>query len=83
MRVNLIESMQTRIQSNVEPERNPVVVVVWSEGEAIRQNGLVSLISECYQKIENEDESGDIEKRERSVGSRFQAPIEVDSLVIA
>jgi hypothetical protein len=41
------------------------------------KNGLVSLISECYQKIENGYESRDIEKRERSVGPGFQAPIEV------
>jgi hypothetical protein len=92
MRVNIIEVMQTYIRSNVEPETNPVVVVIWREGEAISHaagggsigsdNGLVSLISECYQKIENGDESGDIEKRERSFGSRFQAPIEVDSPVM-
>jgi hypothetical protein len=36
------------------------------------------LISECYQGIKNEDESGDIEKSERSIAPRFQAPIEVD-----
>jgi hypothetical protein len=55
MRVKIIEGMQTCIQSNVEPEKNLVAVVVWGEGEAIRQkaegsivseNGLVSLISE-------------------------------------
>jgi hypothetical protein len=58
MRANIIERMQTCTQSNVEPERKLVVVVVivvWREGEAIRQkaeesigsqNGLVSLISE-------------------------------------
>jgi hypothetical protein len=58
MRVNIIEGLQTCIQSNVEPERKlvvAVVVVIWREGEAIRQqaeessvsqNGLVSLISE-------------------------------------
>jgi hypothetical protein len=40
------------------------------------------LISECYQTIENRDGSRDIEKRERSAGPRFQAPIEVDSLVM-
>jgi hypothetical protein len=57
MRVNIIEGIQTYIQSNVEPERKLVVVVVvviWREGEDIRQkagrsigskNGLVSLIS--------------------------------------
>jgi hypothetical protein len=37
-----------------------VVVVVWREGEGIRQNGskkgLVSLISECFQKIEKGNE---------------------------
>jgi hypothetical protein len=37
MRVNVIEGMQTYIQLNVELERNPVVVAVWREGEAIRQ----------------------------------------------
>jgi hypothetical protein len=40
MRVNVIEGMQTYIQLNVERERNPVVVVVvavWREGGAIRQ----------------------------------------------
>jgi hypothetical protein len=40
MRVNLIKRMQTCIQSNVEPERKlmgVVVVVIWREGEAIRQ----------------------------------------------
>jgi hypothetical protein len=57
MRVNIIEGMQTCIQSNVEPERKMVVVevaVIWREGEATRQkaeglivseNGLISLIS--------------------------------------
>jgi hypothetical protein len=39
MRENIIEGVQTYIQSNVEPKRNPVVVVVWREGEAIRQKG--------------------------------------------
>jgi hypothetical protein len=58
MRANIIEGMQTCIQSNVEPERKLVVIVVaviWREGEATRQkagcsilgeNGLISLISE-------------------------------------
>jgi hypothetical protein len=39
MRVNVIKVTQTYIQSNVEPETNPVVAVVWSEGEAIREKG--------------------------------------------
>jgi hypothetical protein len=39
MRANIIEWMQTYIQSNAEDERNPVVVMVWTEGEAIRQKG--------------------------------------------
>jgi hypothetical protein len=42
MRINIIEVMQTYIQSTVEPERKPVVVVVvvvWREGEAMRQEG--------------------------------------------
>jgi hypothetical protein len=43
---------------------------------------LVSLISECHQKIENVDESRDIEKSERSVGPKFEEPIEADSLVM-
>jgi hypothetical protein len=56
MRVNVIEDMQTCIQSNVEPERELADVVIWREGEAIRRkaegsigskNGVVSLISEC------------------------------------
>jgi hypothetical protein len=37
MKVKIIESMPTCTQSTVERERNPVVVVVWSEGERIRQ----------------------------------------------
>jgi hypothetical protein len=39
MKVKIIESMQTYTQSTVERERNAVVVVVWSEGEGIRQEG--------------------------------------------
>jgi hypothetical protein len=42
MRVNIIEGMQTCVQSNVEPERKLVVVVVaviWRDGEKIRQKG--------------------------------------------
>jgi hypothetical protein len=39
MRVKIIEGMQTYIQSNAEGETNPVVVVVWRDGEAIRQKG--------------------------------------------
>jgi hypothetical protein len=38
MRVKIIERMQTCIQWNVEPERNPVAEVVWREGEARRAN---------------------------------------------
>jgi hypothetical protein len=48
----------------------------------VSENGLVSLISECSQKIENREESRDSEKSERSVGPRFEAPIEADSLVM-
>jgi hypothetical protein len=43
-----------------------------AEGSMGSKNNLVSLISECYQKTENGDESRDIEKRERSVGARAQ-----------
>jgi hypothetical protein len=39
MKVKIIESMQTCTQSTVERERNPVVVVVWSAGEGIREEG--------------------------------------------
>jgi hypothetical protein len=93
MGVNIIEGIQTRIQSNVEPERNLVVVMVvviamiWREGEAIghkaggsigSDNGLASLISECYQKIENGEKFRDMEKRERFAGARFQAPREIE-----
>jgi hypothetical protein len=39
IKVKIIESMQTCTQSTVERERNPVIVVVWSEGEGIRQEG--------------------------------------------
>jgi hypothetical protein len=35
MGVNIIEGMQTYIQSNVELEANPVVVVVRRGGEAV------------------------------------------------
>jgi hypothetical protein len=89
MRITIIERMQTCIQSNVEPERNPVARVVWREGEVRKQkpegpivseNGLVSLIWECYQKIENGGESKLIEKSEKSVGPRFRAPIETEEL---
>jgi hypothetical protein len=57
-----------------------VVAVIWREGEAISRkaggstvsnNGLVSLISECYQKIENGEESRDMEKRKRFVDPRL------------
>jgi hypothetical protein len=48
----------------------------------VSENGLVSLISETYQKIENGKEYNDIEKSVRSVGPRFEAPIESDSLAI-
>jgi hypothetical protein len=87
MRVKIIEGMQTCIQSNLEPERKLVVVVVaviWREGEGKRQkaegskNGLASLISECHQTIENGEECRDIETSERSVGPRFQAPIKIE-----
>jgi hypothetical protein len=37
MKVKIIESMQTCTQSTVERERNPVVVVVWSEVEGRRE----------------------------------------------
>jgi hypothetical protein len=37
--VNITEPRQTYIQSNVEPQTNPVVVVVWRVGEAIGQKG--------------------------------------------
>jgi hypothetical protein len=42
MRASIIEGMQTYIQLNVERQTNPVVVmvvVVWREGEAMRQEG--------------------------------------------
>jgi hypothetical protein len=53
-----------------------------AEGSIESENGFVSLISECFQKIENGDESRDIGKSERPVGPRFEAPIEADSLVM-
>jgi hypothetical protein len=96
MRVNIIEGIQTCIQSNVEPDRKLVVIlgvvvaVIWREGEAISRkaggsigsdNGLFSLISECYQTIESGEESRDMEKSERFVGPRFQAPIEIETEV--
>jgi hypothetical protein len=37
MRKNIIEGIQTYNQSNEEPDANLVVVVMWREGEAIRQ----------------------------------------------
>jgi hypothetical protein len=37
MKVKIIERMQTCAQWTVERERNPVIVVIWSEGEGIRQ----------------------------------------------
>jgi hypothetical protein len=39
MREKNIESIKTYIQSTVERETNPVAVVVWRKGEAIRQKG--------------------------------------------
>jgi hypothetical protein len=39
MRVSIIEGMQTGIQSNAEPERKLVIVVIWREVEATRQEG--------------------------------------------
>jgi hypothetical protein len=36
------------------------------------------LISECYQKIENGEESRDMENRKRFVGPRVPAPIEIE-----
>jgi hypothetical protein len=53
-----------------------------AEGSIVSENGLVSLISECYQTIENEEESRDIEKSERSVGPRLEVLIEADSPVM-
>jgi hypothetical protein len=47
-----------------------------AEGLIGSKNGPVSLISECFQTIENRGESRDIEKKERSIGPSFQAPIE-------
>jgi hypothetical protein len=46
MKVKIIKSMQTWAQSTVERERNPVVVVVWSEGEGIRDKAGESIGSE-------------------------------------
>jgi hypothetical protein len=51
-----------------------------AEGLIGSQNGLVSLTSECLQNIENGDERRDIEKRERSVGPRPEAPLAVEML---
>jgi hypothetical protein len=45
MRVKIIEGMQTCIESNVEPETNPVVVVIWREGEGRRQKAEGSIVS--------------------------------------
>jgi hypothetical protein len=53
-----------------------------AEGLIGSQNGLVSLISEIFQNIENGDECRDIEKRERSVGPRFEALLEVEMLAM-
>jgi hypothetical protein len=53
-----------------------------AEGSIGSKNGLVSLISECYQKIENGDESRAIEKSERSISPRFRAPIETEALAM-
>jgi hypothetical protein len=39
MKAKIIERMQTCTQSTAERERNPVVVVVWSEGDGISQEG--------------------------------------------
>jgi hypothetical protein len=39
MRANIIEGMQTYIQSNVERENKRLVLVAWRGGEAIRQKG--------------------------------------------
>jgi uncharacterized protein (UPF0128 family) len=39
MRLNVIEGMRTYLQSNVERERNPMIVVAWREGKTIRQKG--------------------------------------------
>jgi hypothetical protein len=46
MKVKIIEKMQTCTQSTVERDRNPVVVVVWSEGERIRDKAGGSIGSE-------------------------------------
>jgi hypothetical protein len=43
MRVNIIEQIQTYIQSDVELEANPVIVVVWRRGEAITQTGRLGI----------------------------------------
>jgi hypothetical protein len=43
MRVYIIEQIQTYIQSNVEREMNPVIVVVWRRGEAITQMGRLGI----------------------------------------
>jgi hypothetical protein len=42
------------------------------------KNGLISLISEWFHKIENRVESRDIGKSERSGSPRFRAPIEIE-----
>jgi hypothetical protein len=50
------------------------------EGPIVSENGLLSLISECYQKIENGGESRNIEKSEEAVRPRFRVPIEAEGL---
>jgi hypothetical protein len=39
MKGKIIERMQTCAHSTAERERNPVVVVIWSEGERRREKG--------------------------------------------
>jgi hypothetical protein len=46
MNVMIMESLKTCTQSTVERERNPVVVVVWSEGEGRRDKAGGSIESE-------------------------------------
>jgi hypothetical protein len=89
MTVNIIERMQNMYSidsragdesggcSGLERRRSHKV-----EGPIGSKNGLVSLISECLQNIENGYESSDIEKRESSVGPRFQQPIEMEVLAM-
>jgi hypothetical protein len=88
MGVNIAEPRQTHIQSNAEPERKPVVTVVWGGGEAIRQKRRLGgrtvgrdLLGEV-QKNENQDEMLDIQKGEEAAGSKSEPRISMKAVEI-